>query len=403
MSLRRLVRGSLIVISPAVAIVLSLGLDVALLMTGRGAPTEIMLAALLFNGASILQASVGAVIEVRRPGHRIGRLLLVTGPLYAVVAALWLTASDLEAMLSAPWVMMLTSIGAPLSYIAVALFVAGVPLLFPSGSLPGPKWRIPFAILVGLFVAGLAAGFTRPGLIAQTTQVNPFGIPGWPPALQVLEDLVPAALVGLIGLGLAGQVVRYRRGTRIERLQVRWLAAAVAVTLVGFVGVFVEQAIRTDPGPLAAGIVAYVGILLMPIAIGIAVLRYRLYEIDRLISRTISYGLVTATLAVVFIGAVLGLQAMLAQFTGGNTVAVAASTLIVAALFQPLRRRIQSAVDRRFDRARYDGERTVAAFAARLRDQVNLQNLEAELGEVVRRTVAPATLSLWIEQSEAHE
>ena len=139
MSLRRLVRGSLIVISPAVAIVLSLGLDVALLMTGRGAPTEIMLAALLFNGASILQASVGAVIEVRRPGHRIGRLLLVTGPLYAVVAALWLTASDLEAMLSAPWVMMLTSIGAPLSYIAVALFVAGVPLLFPSGSLPGPS------------------------------------------------------------------------------------------------------------------------------------------------------------------------------------------------------------------------------------------------------------------------
>ena len=121
---------------------------------------------------------MGAIIELRRPGHRVGRLLLVTGPLYAAVAALWLTAEDLEAALGGTWTLVLASIGGPLSYVAVALFVAGVPLLFPTGTLPGPRWLMPVAVLTGLFTAGLAAGFTRPGLIAGTTTVNPFGIPG---------------------------------------------------------------------------------------------------------------------------------------------------------------------------------------------------------------------------------
>ena len=170
-------------------------------------------------------------------------------------------------------------------------------------------------------------------------------------------DLVPAALLGLIGLGLAGQVVRYRRGTGIERLQVRWLAAAVSVVLVGFIGLSLEQVIRTTPGPLASALIAYAGILLMPIAIGIAVLRYRLYEIDRLISRTIGWAIVTGILVAVFGVLVVALQAALTPVTDESTLAVAASTLVAFALFQPLRRRVQRAVDRRFDRARYDGER----------------------------------------------
>jgi hypothetical protein len=145
------------------------------------------------------------------------------------------------------------------------------------------------------------------------------------------------------------------------------------------------------------------GVALLPVAAGFAVLRYRLYDIDRIISRTVGYAIVSVMLAIVFVSVVLGLTALLERFTGGNTIAVAASTLIVAALFQPLRGRIQRVVDRRFDRARYDGQQTVAAFAARLRDQVELESLESELDTVVRQTVAPTNLRLWIARSEASE
>jgi hypothetical protein len=230
--------------------------------------------------------------------------------------------------------------------------------------------------------------------------VNPLGIEGWPSALQPLATR-SFEMGAVLTLAIVALATRYRRGDRVERLQIRWLLAAMAITIVGFAGVGIESAIRRDDGPNISAFVAYLGVLLMPIAIGIAVTRYRLYEIDRLISRTIGYALVTGVLVAVFAGAVLGLQTVLEPLTGENTVAVAASTLIVAALFQPLRRRVQRAVDRRFDRARYDGERTVAAFAARLRDQVDLATLEADLDAVVRGTVAPATLRVWIDRQAA--
>ena len=321
---------------------------------------------------------------------------MITGPLYALVAVLWTTAEDLEALIGPQWTVILNAIGTPLSYIAVTLFGAGVPLLFPTGSLPGRRWRVPVGILTGLLVGGMAAAVTHPGPLGPTTLQNPFGIPGWPPVLQVLENMIPVAVLGLLGLGLASQVIRYRRGTEVERLQVRWLAAAVAVVVTGFVGVFIEMALRTDPGPLLSALVAYVGILLMPIAIGIAILRYRLYEIDRLISRTIGWAVVTGILAAVFVGLVVTLQAVLASITSENTLAVAASTLVAFALFQPLRRRVQRAVDRRFDRARYDGDRVVGAFSERLRGQIDLGSLDAEIVRVARETVNPSSTGVWL-------
>jgi hypothetical protein len=139
----------------------------------------------------------------------------------------------------------------------------------------------------------------------------------------------------------------------------------------------------------------------MPIAIGIAILRYRLYAIDRIISRTISYGLITAVLVSVFATVVVGLQAILARFTGGDTVPVAVSTLVVFVSFQPLRRRVQSTIDRRFQRAHYDAERTQAAFAARLRNNVDLESLMAEVRSVVDSTVAPASVGLWLRSDRA--
>jgi hypothetical protein len=233
--------------------------------------------------------------------------------------------------------------------------------------------------------------------------------------LALLPDLLIWQVVGpnvttflpiilLLAVAAGSLVVRARSAVGIERQQLRWFTSSVEAVVVAVIGGLLVSALLPALG--TSGLVwipAIVAFPLVPIAIGTAVLRYRLFEIDRIISRTIGYAIVTLTLVVVFAGAVVGLQAVLEPLLGGNTVAVAASTLIVAALFQPLRGRIQRAVDRRFDRARYDGERTVAAFAARLRDQVDLQSLEGELGEVVRRTIAPTTLGLWIQRQEAHE
>jgi hypothetical protein len=147
----------------------------------------------------------------------------------------------------------------------------------------------------------------------------------------------------------------------------------------------------TGPWTIAASSFA-----LIPLAIGVAVLRYRLYEIDRIISRTIGWAVVTTIVAGLFIALVLAFQALLAPLTGSNTIAVAGSTLLVAALFQPLRRRVQRLVDRRFNRTRYDAERTVAAFAARLRDEVDLESLRGEILTAVAQTVQPTSVSLWL-------
>ena len=198
------------------------------------------------------------------------------------------------------------------------------------------------------------------------------GVDAWPSFLQWLVDGLVVQLVALMVLGVASLVARYVRGDTIERLQIRWYVAALSITGLGFVGIIVENAVRTDGGDNLSTVLVFTGLLATPVAIGIAILRYRLYEIDRLISRTIGWAVVTGILAAVFVVLVVTLQAILTPVTDESTIAVAASTLVAFALFQPLRRRVQQAVDRRFDRARYDGERTAAAFAERLRDQVDL-------------------------------
>jgi len=393
---------AMIVASIVASAAVSLAMDVVLLRYSTAPPLEILVGAALFNGTCVLQSLVGGIIEWRRPGHTIGRLLMLSGPLYALLATAWLTADTLEPLVDPQVYRVVNWAGALLSYPGVALVAGWVPLLFPTGSLPGPRWKIPAAILVVLSGFGLGVWAVRPGpMTSGNDLVSPIAIDGWPRFLQPFVDAIPLELLALFVLAVAALIARYRRGDRIERLQIRWLAAAVAVCGVGFVGVAIEQAVRTDDGPLVSALVAYAGILAMPIAIGIAVTRHRLYEIDRLISRTIGYAIVTGVLAVVFVGAVLVFQAVLAPAFGENPVSVAASTLVVAALFQPLRRRVQLVVDRRFNRSRYDAERTVAAFSARLRDDIDLESLRIEVGGVVALTVAPTTVSVWLRQSKA--
>ncbi|HVQ21764.1 MAG TPA: hypothetical protein VMT36_00705 [Candidatus Saccharimonadia bacterium] len=390
----------MIVSSIGLSVALSLALDWFVFSTpnaAMGAPAL----ALPFNATVILMSVVGAVVEWRRPGHVIGRLLMLSGPLYATLFIGWTVADYSFAPLIDPAAFAALSWAtAILSYPGVALFAGWLPLLFPTGTLPGPRWRLPAVALVVVSTISLAAFAFRPGTYGPGRAVNPLGIEGWPSALQPLADALPFEMATLLILAMAALATRYRRGDRVSRLQIRWLLAAMAITIAGFAGVLIELAVRTDDGPNISAFVAYAGILAMPIAIGIAVTRYRLYEIDRIISRTLSYAVVTVTLAVVFVGVVLGLQAILAPFTRDDTVAVAASTLVVAALFQPLRRRIQRVVDRRFDRARYDADLIVSAFATRLRGQVDLDGLSTDLAGVVGHAVAPTSFSLWVSANE---
>jgi hypothetical protein len=314
---------------------------------------------------------------------------MLSGPLYAFLGASWLAFGMIEPLIE-PGVYHLFFRGSSLlAWPGVAVIVGWIPLLFPTGRLPGPRWRIPVAILI------VASGITLIALAGQTT--GPADVDETAPS--VLINAIGLELLALVVLGGAGLVTRYRRGDLTERLQIRWLGAAVGICLIGFAGTSIQFAVRTENDPLFMALVAYVGILAMPIAIGIAITRSHLYEIDRLISRTIGWAIVTGVLVTIFAAGVLALQALLSRFTQGQTLAVAASTLVAFALFHPVRRRVQHTIDRRFDRARYDGERTAAAFAERMRDEVDLAELENDIGETIGTALRPVSTNVWLRRS----
>jgi hypothetical protein len=267
-------------------------------------------------------------------------------------------------------------------------------LLFPDGELPSPRWRpLPWIAGVALLLmilpeAGVAWG--APGLVL---------LQGWGPAAQdtriVIADALQTAgvlLSALVALSaLASVIVRFRRSTGIERQQLKWFAYA-SLSEVAILALALTSVV---PSPLDMILAALVGPL-VPIAIGIAILRYRLYEIDRLVSRTVGWAIVTGLLVAVFLGATFLVQAVLAQFTSDNTIAIAASTLAAFAFAQPLRRRVQRAVDRRFDRARYDGQQTADAFAGHVRSSVDLDTLSAMLAATAGEAVRPAGSVVWL-------
>jgi hypothetical protein len=241
-----------------------------------------------------------------------------------------------------------------------------------------------------------------PGTYPPSAQ-NPLALGGLVGQSLALLNTVstPVGIVALVGV-IASLLVRYRRSVGIERAQIKWFAVVGVVVILA-----VLVAIPTGgftSGLLAvvgtvAWVVALIGMAMIPLAIGIAVLRYRLFEIDRIISRSIGWGVLTVILGGVFVGLVLGLQTVLAPFTGSNELAVAGSTLLVFSLFQPVRRRVQGLVDRRFNRARYDAQAAVDAFSVRLRDEVDLEILQGSLLTLVEATLEPTTTSLWLREA----
>jgi hypothetical protein len=278
-------------------------------------------------------------------------------------------------------------------------------LLFPDGRLPTPRWRL-WAWFCGAAMLWVYTAITlSPGAVAETRPdvVNPMAIEALDDELAFLQAsvlLIPLAIVGCI----VALVRRYRRSRGIERLQMKWFVAACSVVGVLYVATMILS-IPYDWGasrtPVWIGVLqnaSFSAFLLIPISVGIAITRHRLYDIDRIINRAIVYAAATGLLALVYAGGVVGSQAMLRSFTGRtqNNLSVAASTLAVAALFGPVRSRVQAFVDRRFYRGKYDAALTVEAFSAHLRQETDLEALTDQLRGVIAQTVQPAGVTLWI-------
>ena len=338
-------------------------------------------------------ATVGLVVALRRPANPIGWL-------YGAAGLAWAYTLPVE-----PWLDQLIREHRPLPLVAQVVAAAGTlgwapaialgvtlpALLLPNGQLRSRRWRLVVASSVTGVVLVIVAGSLSPGPVEELGIDNPLGLAGTAGDVAAVLTVVGVVLHWLsLPPAAVCVVLRFRSSRGIERQQMRWVAAGAAGAVGGLL-----VALPSGLGFAPNWISHIVGpaLLCPPVAIGVAVLRYRLWDLDRLVSRTVTYALVTALLVVPYL-LVVPAASRLAQ--GSGSLAVAAATLAVAALFQPLRRRVQDLVDRRFNRRRYDAARTLDAFAARLRDQVDLDALHGELLAVVDQTVQPTKASLWL-------
>ncbi|HEX2153694.1 MAG TPA: hypothetical protein VHL52_06930 [Acidimicrobiia bacterium] len=355
--------------------------------------------------------AVGVAIVLRRPAHPIGWLFVVAG-VYPLAQEALNRLGEIridQGGSETLYVIANTAFSWPALLGTLVVFV---PLLFPDGRLPSPRWRwlagmtgLAMAVMVlgGMFQRDICVKYDEADNCTQRID-NPIGL-SWLPGLE--ESAIGAVMFGVLAVGMVGAVVsvvvRYRRSWGPERAQLRWVTFAMAlfIAYVLLVGVLVEEVLGWSDRLQAIvpfGLDLFgVFLALVPISVGVAILRYRLYDIDRIISRTVAYGLITAVLVGAYAGVVFVLGRAL---PGQSDLAVAASTLAVAALFNPVRRRVQALVDRRFNRSRYDSERVIDAFGQRLRSEVSLSDLSEDLVEVAGTTMQPAWTSLWLRQEE---
>jgi hypothetical protein len=358
---------------------------------GADAVSDFVVFFVLVLALIIPAAIVGGLVASRRPANPIGWIFCGFGVFMglAVLAAGYVEVAPGDAThglgQAAAWF-------ANWSYVALFALTVFVLLLFPDGRLVSDRWRLA-AWGGGVGTIAFAAGTAvEPGRLTDFPEVtNPLG------GNAAVSNALQLAGVSLTGLALlaafASVVVRYRVAGETGRQQIKWLAVAGAFTACCVAVGTTVAVLGAEP---VGNSVVLVGILAIPIAIGVAILRHRLYDVDRVISRSLSYALVTITLVGAYAALVLGGQALFSAVTGGSDLAIAVSTLIVAALFLPVRSRMQGLVDRRFYRRRYDAQRTLSAFGARLREQVELDGLRTDLEGVVRDTMQPAHVSLWL-------
>jgi hypothetical protein len=347
-------------------------------------------------------STVGAIIASRRTHNPIGWLLCASGLVFGV--AMFASEYAIYTLLVSPGTLpageALASVN-PLWVLGFNLFVLML-ILFPTGQLPRSRWRWVVYLYVAVALGEVIAMLFLPGTLEGLDLIeNPLGIEGLPIGRKPVQALVFTG--GLVAS--ATLILRLRRGSWVERQQIKWLAYAATASAGGSILTY------TPPEAIGARWVTSVGYVLLelgvlgiPISIGIAILRYRLYEIDTLINRTLVYGSLTAMLALVYFGGVTVTQALLRTLTGQEKLpqlVIVASTLLIAALFTPLRRRIQSFIDRRFYRRKYDARKTLEAFSTKLRDETDLEALNNDLVGVVRETMQPAHVSVWLRPETA--
>jgi hypothetical protein len=340
-------------------------------------------------------STVGAVTASHRPGNPVGWVLCSIGLSWGVAhftseyATYGLLAApgSLPAAEAAAWIYSWVWVPG----LGIIVFL---PLLFPSGRLPSPRWR-PFAwFSVLLAGTGTIMAAFSPGPGVGLSIRNPFGIVSLPD----LSEQLQALMFVLIFVVSASLVVRLHHARGVERQQIKWVAYAGALGGGASLPTYtVLEAVNLQWLQLIGHVPALIGIVGVPTAVGIAILRYRLYDIDLIINRTLVYGSLTAMLLGLYFGGIVVLQRLIVLLTGQkSTLAVVASTLLIAALFNPLRRRLQSFIDRRFYRGKYDARKTLERFSAQLRDETDLDALSEDLVGVVRETMQPAHASLWL-------
>jgi hypothetical protein len=355
---------------------------------------------------------VGALIASRRPRNPIGWILLADGVLWMLTGMMdYCSVYGVASPGSVPFPVIVAGINNVMWVPAVGVLGTYVFLLFPDGRLPSRRWR-PLASLAGVVILLLCilVGLS-PGPLQNLGEVrNPFGLENYPwvqPAGYFVLPLLPLCMIASV----LSIVMRYRRSRGEERLQIKWIAFAASFVgllyLIAMVCAFIfpSGAWFQAGSPLWLDLLGYAALIsftIVPIAVGFAVLRYRLYDID-IINRALVYGSLTISLVLVYVGGVAGTQTAFRFLTGQDQqpqLAVVASTLAIAALFNPLRRRIQTIMDRRFYRKNYDARRTLEDFSARLRDETDLEQLNAELLSVVGATMQPEHVSLWLKPAD---
>jgi hypothetical protein len=362
---------------------------------------------------SLAFSTIGAIIVSHRPEHPIGWLFCVMGLLagidhlcgeYAIYALLahpgTLPAGEAGAWVRS-WVWDL--------YIGIGMFLV---LLFPDGRLPSRRWR-PFAwsVVSVVFLSAIALAFSPEPVDGLGPIENPLGIEllgFFAREVDVVAVVEALLFIPLATVAAGSLLVRMRRSRGVERQQIKWFAYAEVVLVIGTITAYTITEARSVPWwvPSVGFLLTMVGIAGWGIGVAIAILRHRLYDIDRLINRTLVYGSLTLMLALVYFGGVTATQAFFHTLTGQEEqpqLAIVVSTLVIAALFTPLRRRIQSFIDRRFYRRKYDARKTLEAFSTKLKNETDLEALNNDLVGVVRETMQPAHVSLWLRPDPAQK
>jgi hypothetical protein len=361
-------------------------------IAGVKQPESDVISVLVESLMSVLYVGLGALVASRRTRNPVGWLLLITGFSFSafllaervgwhyLLADGRVTARAQDMLWISDW-----------GWIpAVAPIFIFLPLLFPTGRPLTARWRRFAWTALGLAAVFLLAGMLASGPLENYTSVdNPFGIGE---VATTVRDVSFPILGAFAIASIVSLALRFRRSQGVERQQIKWVAASGGVLVMSFVGNGLTQVWSQT----VADLIQFAGLIAVPIAVAVSILRYRLYDIAVVVNRTLVYGSLTAALAAVYLATVLLLRVILEPVTSGSSLAVAVSTLAVAGLFGPVRARIQAVVDKRFYRRKYDAARTLEAFSARLRDEIDLDSLASELHAVLQETMQPTHVSLWL-------